>query len=46
MNISLAHVFAAKYAEELREASMGVNPRTNYSREPRRTRRFLGLVKR
>lgn len=46
MNISLAHVFATKYAEELKEASMGDSPRTNYSRKPRRTRRFLGLVKR
>lgn len=46
MNITLAHVFASKYAEEIKEASMGDSPRSNFSRKPRRTRRFLGLIKR
>ncbi len=46
MNISLAHLFASKYAEEIKEAAMGDNPKSNFSRNPRRTRRFLGLIKR
>lgn len=46
MNISLAHVFASRYAEEIQEASMGDSPRAKFSRKPRRTRRFLGLIKR
>ena len=46
MNITLAHVFASQYAQEIKDASMGDSPKTNFSRKPRRTRRFLGLIKR